>query len=82
MTTPREVLERAYDAASAAVISHSGLTAQQLEWVQQVVARAETQKAVLAVLLTSLVKKSVSPQQDIRLHQIEDMPGGYSGPDV
>lgn len=79
MTTPRQTLERAYNAASATTISPSGLTVQQQEWAQEIVARAETQKAVLTVLLTSLVKKIVSPQQDIRLHQIENMPGGYSG---
>ena len=39
---------------------------------------AETQKAVLAALLTSLVKKIETPTQDVRLHKIE-MSGGYSG---
>lgn len=32
----------------------------------------------LTVLLTSLVKKSVDPEQDIRMHRAE-LPGGYSG---
>ena len=76
MSTPREVLETAYTTAFAAL--PSGLTAQQQEWAQEIVTRAETQKAVLAAVLTSLVKKSVSPEQDVRLHKVE-MPGGYSG---
>ncbi len=78
MTTPREILEEAYTAASDTEVPSLGLTAQQQEWIQEVVTRAESQKAVLAALATSLVKKSVSPQQDVRRHKVE-MSGGYSG---
>ena len=38
----------------------------------------KSQKAVLAALLTSLVKKACTPSQDVRLHKVE-MIGGYSG---
>ena len=54
------------------------LTSQQREWAEAIVKKAESQKGVLAATLTSLVKKSVTPEQDIRLHKVE-MPGGYSG---
>lgn len=37
----------------------------------------ETNKGVLSVLITLLLKKIVSPKQDIRLHQA-GMPGGFS----
>ena len=72
--TPTEVLEMAF--------AHTGevadLTAEQKARVQTVVGNAEGQKAVLTVLLTSLVKKVVMPAQDVRLHKIV-MEGGYSG---
>ena len=38
----------------------------------------ESSKGILAVLLTSLLKKSITPAQDIRKHQ-SNMVGGYSG---
>ncbi|GAB6079014.1 hypothetical protein [Hydrogenobaculum acidophilum] len=38
----------------------------------------ENQKSVVAVTITSLLKKIVSPEQDIRLHR-EEFEGGYSG---
>lgn len=43
-----------------------------------VLANAENGKAVLAVVITSLVKKVINPAQDIRKHQA-GMQGGYSG---
>ena len=76
--TPREVLETAYSAASDVEAVPVVLSAQQHEWVESIAAKAESQKAVLAATLTSLVKKIVTPEQDIRLHKVE-MPGGYSG---
>lgn len=39
---------------------------------------AENNKGVLAVTITSLVKKVLDPEQDIRLHQ-DKLMGGYSG---
>ena len=43
-----------------------------------IIERQEGNKGVLAVLLTLLLKKIVTPEQDIRLHQ-DGMDGGFSG---
>ncbi len=43
-----------------------------------ILTNAESSKAVLAVLITSLVKKIGTPTQDIRLHQA-GLKNGYSG---
>ena len=76
--TPREVLETAYSAASNVEAVPLVLSAQQREWVEAIAAKAESQKGILAVTTTSLVKKIVTPEQDVRRHQ-DKMPGGYSG---
>jgi DNA (cytosine-5)-methyltransferase 1 len=76
--TPRGVLETAYAEAFRADTPIIELSLQQREWAEAIVQKAESQKAVLAATLTSLVKKIVTPDQDIRLHKVE-MPGGYSG---
>lgn len=46
--------------------------------LNEILSNSETNRGVLAVLVTLLVKKLISPQQDIRLHQAS-MPGGFSG---
>ena len=76
--TPREILETAYTEATSTDVPPVELSSQQREWAEAIVEKAESQKAVLAATLTSLVKKSITPGQDIRLHKVE-MPGGYSG---
>ena len=43
-----------------------------------IIADAEKGKAVVAVVVTSLVKKIITPKQDIRIHQVK-LEGGYSG---
>lgn len=43
-----------------------------------ILSNAESGKAALAVVITSLVKKIITPSQDIRIHQT-NMQGGYSG---
>ncbi|MCW1312855.1 MAG: hypothetical protein OH338_05520 [Candidatus Parvarchaeota archaeon] len=48
------------------------------EDLDTIIEHAETSKGILAVLITSLVKKIISPSQDIRKHQA-GMDGGYSG---
>lgn len=50
----------------------------QLDRCKIIVSNAESQKAVLAVILTSLTKKVETPEQDIRQHKIE-LSNGYSG---
>jgi len=48
------------------------------EWIDYVVKRADSQKAIVTVLITSFLKKIVEPNQDVRYHKI-DLPNGYSG---
>lgn len=50
----------------------------QREFVTTIINNVETQKSILAVLITSLLKKIEDPQQDIRLHR-EEFKNGYSG---
>jgi len=54
------------------------LSASQKLWVKILVDNIENQKSVVAVTITSLLKKIVSPKQDVRLHR-EEFEGGYSG---
>ncbi|GIL14107.1 MAG: hypothetical protein BroJett038_28270 [Chloroflexota bacterium] len=76
MSSPYEVLESVYQKALQQ--PPSALSPAQQERVKTIVDFAETQKAVLAAVLTSLAKKLVSPEQDVRQHKVE-LPGGYSG---
>ena len=46
------------------------------DWIETLINSGT--KGVLAVIITSLLKKSVDPNQDVRFHQT-DIPGGYSG---
>ena len=78
MKTPRSILEEIYQSADVDRDVLSVLSPTKQEWVKIVVAHAESQKAVLAVLVTSLVKKIEMPSQDIRYHKAE-LPNGYSG---
>lgn len=54
------------------------LSDNQLNWCKTIVLNAESQKAVVAVITTSLTKKIESPEQDVRQHKVE-LPNGYSG---
>ncbi|MDY5857930.1 MAG: hypothetical protein SPK09_01685 [Porphyromonas sp.] len=73
-------LQQAYEKATQAYEHgrHVCLEPQQEEAVSQLVNASENAKAVLAVVLTSLVYKLLHPEQDIRLHQA-GLEGGYSG---
>lgn len=79
---PVELLEKAYATAMETVGSDdkikSDLDIQVKQWLQLILDRSESSKAVLTVVLTSLIYKMLHPEQDIRNHQtsIED---GYSG---
>lgn len=46
--------------------------------LREIANMSEDSKGVLAVIITSLVVKAVTPEQDIRAHQAQ-LPGGYSG---
>jgi DNA (cytosine-5)-methyltransferase 1 len=54
------------------------LSEKQSFYIKTLVDNAETQKSLIAVIITSLLKKKVEPSQDIRLHRGE-FDGGYSG---
>ncbi len=47
-------------------------------FIDSIVENSEKSKGVLAVVITSLLKKILTPEQDIRIHQ-HSMDGGYSG---
>lgn len=55
-----------------------GLDTDIMQLLDIVVAHSESSKAVLTVLMTSVVYKICTPTQDIRLHQ-SSIEGGYSG---
>lgn len=78
MKNPRLILEEVYQNAHVERNMLSVLSPAKREWIKVVVAGAESQKAVLTVLVTSLVKKIEIPSQDIRYHKVE-LPNGYSG---
>jgi len=54
------------------------LGVKRFRWVKALVKNIEKQKSVIAVVITSLLKKIVVPEQDIRLHR-DSFKGGYSG---
>ncbi len=78
MTTIPTILEDAFAASLTDTDSMSTLSPPQVEWVQTIAQQAASQKGVFTVLVTSLGKKILSPEQDVRLHQ-DQIPGGYSG---
>ena len=74
----RSILEDAYQCAESGRNTDFELSELQQKWVETIAEKAESQKAVLAVLITSLTKKIETPTQDVRYHKIE-FPNGYSG---
>lgn len=54
------------------------LTEKQASYVKTLIDNAETQKSLIAVIITSLIKKIEKPSQDVRLHR-DEFDGGYSG---
>ncbi len=78
MTAPSDILNAAFARAANGNESGAVLTEAQHGWLITIVRQAELQKAVVAALMTSLVKKALTPTQDVRLHKVE-MPNGYSG---
>lgn len=81
-TTPAELLTTLYDRSMSIVGSKdtitSDLTSEEQELLTLVLRYSEQAKAVLTVLITSLVYKSLHPKQDVRKHQAS-IEGGYSG---
>jgi len=80
--TPTEFLTDLYNAAMSAVGSNdkivSDIKSKEQEQLNVVLQYSEQAKAVLTVLMTSLVYKALHPKQDIRNHQAS-ITGGYSG---
>lgn len=80
--TPTEFLTDLYNKAMSVVGSSeknvSDLKPKEQELLNVVLQYSEQAKAVLTVLITSLVYKSLHPEQDIRKHQAS-IAGGYSG---
>jgi DNA (cytosine-5)-methyltransferase 1 len=80
--TPPELLSEVYNKAMS-VVGLSGKNSTNLEQKSQdllniVLKYSEQAKAVLTVLITSIVYKAIHPNQDIRNHQAS-IEGGYSG---
>ena len=78
MNQIRLILEDTYQLAASSDRPYSDLSESQENWVDAIIEKAESFRAVLTVLITSLVKKIQTPTQDVRYHQTE-LPDGYSG---
>lgn len=79
-----QILEKFYKAAIKEIKRDNGeiflkeLNDNQRNWLFRIVSNAESFKAIVTVLTTSLVKKIENSKQDIRYHKNE-LRGGYSG---
>ena len=79
---PNTFLKKAFDESMKIVGSddkiksklHTDIT----EHLDVILSKSESSKGVLTVILTSLVYKSLNPEQDIRNHQTS-IENGYSG---
>lgn len=79
MDKETKFLEEKYnESEKISKIEDIGLTDSQIQMVKTIVDKEETFKGVFTVLLTSLVYKSLHPEQDVRRHQA-NMENGYSG---
>lgn len=78
MNQIRSILEDTYQLAESRGNSLSDLSENQKNWIKNIIEEAESYKGVLAVLITSLVKKIETPTQDVRYHQ-KKLENGYSG---
>lgn len=78
MNKARSILEDAYQLAGSGDNTDSEFSETQENWIKIITEKAESQKAVLAVLITSLTKKIETPTQDVRYHK-KELPNGYSG---
>ena len=78
MNKVRSILGEVYQLAELEDNTDSDLSEIQENWVKTITEKAESQKAVLAVLMTSLTKKIETPTQDTRYHK-KELPNGYSG---
>ena len=85
MASDKEKLDKVYDTALEAAYSnalepaatYNALPDEMLECLGVISSYGESYKAVLAIFTTLMLKKAVSPKQDIRYHQ-SGMSGGFS----
>jgi len=79
-----KILNEAFSEAEKEIKKDGGkkylnkLNTDQKSWIMKITEKAESLKAVVTALTTSLVKKIEDPKQDIRYHKHE-LKGGYSG---
>ena len=76
--SPFNILTDAYQQARSSSGIQPALSDIQLSYVNSIIDNAESQKAVLTVLITSLTKKIELPFQDVRYHK-KELQNGYSG---
>lgn len=79
---PTEFLEQIYNESMEIVgsdnIIKSDLDPKIANHLGEILSKSESAKAVITVILTSVVYKTLNPEQDIRNHQTS-IPNGYSG---
>lgn len=75
MTTPNDTLESLY--ADAQVGNQQIFAPEIVRDIETILARISKNKSIVSALVTSLLKKILTPTQDIRLHR-ENFEGGYS----
>lgn len=78
MNPIRSILEDTYQLAASSDSPYSDLSESQERWVNTIIEKAESFRAVLTVLITSLIKKVETPTQDVRYHQ-RKLENSYSG---
>ncbi|MCA1626466.1 MAG: restriction endonuclease, SacI family [Acidobacteria bacterium] len=78
MSAPNNVLERIYQRAQQDLQNEQIRFPAEIENnVAVLIAHLQKNKSVVAALVTSLLKKILNPEQDVRLHRT-DFDGGYS----
>ncbi|WP_445736322.1 hypothetical protein [Mariniflexile sp.] len=79
---PKEYLEKLYDESLALVGSGNEIKSDLSKSIKQdldiILEFSEKRKGVITVLFTSMIYKSLFPEQDVRKHQSQ-MEDGYSG---
>ncbi|MFM2268695.1 MAG: hypothetical protein RL757_2136 [Bacteroidota bacterium] len=75
MVTAEQILENAYQ--KSVVCVENGFDFPEIELLDVFIQKIETDKSLVQVIVTSLLKKIISPEQDIRRHMAK-MDNGYS----
>jgi DNA (cytosine-5)-methyltransferase 1 len=72
--TEQEILEKAYEEATQIIEYELIVSDSDLDKLIEMI---DSNKSLVSALVTSLVKKTMQPAQDVRLHRV-DFDGGYS----